>query len=84
MLDQKPSERIFPFSIVHSPGSISYVFYHMDILLLARRDDCQHQPVQYRAADTRVEYFAIFEKLAFAITSRILRILMEDIEKSFS
>ena len=32
----------------------------------------------------RVEHFATFEKLVFAITFRISRILMEHIEKIFS
>ena len=30
---------------------------------------------------TRVEHFATFEKLVFAITSRVLRILMQHIDK---
>ena len=34
----------------------------------------------YGEVFTRVEHFAIFESLVFAITSRILRILMEHIE----
>ena len=34
--------------------------------------------------EVRVEHFALFEKLVFAITSRILRVLMEHIDKNCS
>ena len=51
-----------------------------DVLFELNPDVALHWERQDSRILARVEHFVIFEKLVFEIISRILRILMEDIE----